>query len=112
MAANDAVKIMFTPMCPHLRRFLTDRGLYIQFLVNLITDSKSIKDYTERRTKLGITNPNVIDTAFDWYRSFEGEAFWSSVHRKWEIEYKFLVSGGVIKPYIPTEDDEDSRSNI
>ena len=101
---------MFTSLDDNLRRFLSERGLYFQFLRNLITNAQSFEDYASKRKKLSKCNPKAIDIAFDWYTSFEDEPFWSSVNRKWQIWYGVLLTAGLIEPY--TEIDELEKTNL
>jgi len=92
---------MFTPLCPHLHKFLIERGLYWRFTINVILGVSSFKEYIFVRKSLSITKPWAISEAFDWNNSAEGYSFWESVNRKWEIHYAFLLSGNVIEPYDP-----------
>jgi len=103
---------MFTPMCPELRRFLQERGLYLRFIINLIICAESINDYIKVKRSLSVCKPHSIAIAFDWCASFEGEYYWNSVDRKWNIWYSTLLHAGLIKPYEPTESDNNEKSNI
>ncbi len=102
---------MFTPMCPELRRFLQERGLYLRFIINLIICAESINDYIKIKRSLAVCKPHAIAIAFDWDKSFEGEHHWYSVNRKWEIWYGTLLNGGFIEPYTPKESDDDEKTN-
>jgi hypothetical protein len=103
---------MFKQMNPHLRKFLWERNLYFRFMINLIVSAEGIDDYIKRRSSLSTPKSYAISSAFDWYKSFEGEFYWNSVNRKWEIWYGMLLNAGVIDPTIYTEPDENEKSNI
>jgi hypothetical protein len=90
---------MFTQLDFHLRRFLWERNLWWRFNLNLIICTTSLIDYIRLRKSLSITKPHAILLAFDWCNTMEGEAFWNSIDRKWQIHYGFLLSGGYIEPY-------------
>jgi hypothetical protein len=102
---------MFTPMCSELRRFLQERGLYLRFIINLIICAESINNYIKVKRSLAVCKPHAIAVAFDWDKSFEGEYYWNSVSRKWEIWYGTLLTGGFIEPYIRNESDNNEKSN-
>jgi hypothetical protein len=76
-------------------------------MLNLILSAYSIKNYIETRKYLNITSPNAIGVAFNWCNSVEGINYWTAIDRKWQIKYAFLLSGDIIKPYIPDPPNED-----
>lgn len=63
------------------------------------------KGYVKARRSLATCKSYALSIAFDWETSFEGASFWASIDRKWEIQYRFLLSGGVIKQQTPMNDD-------
>lgn len=77
-------------MCPLLRRFLLDRGLYWKFHFEVFRAADSVKAYIKARDFLSVSNPNTIASAFDWIDSFYGCNFWASVDRKWGINYNMM----------------------
>jgi hypothetical protein len=102
---------MFIQLCPYLRKFLWERNLWWRFQLNLWLCAYSFKDYIRIRKSLAITKPYAIALAFDFEVTSEGERFWASINRKWEIQYAYLLSGGIIEPYIPTQSDDDEPIN-
>lgn len=100
---------MFKPINKHLRRFLVTRGLYLQFLLNIVLGAASIKDFIYKRNSLATVSPYNISTAFDSDTCIEGFDYWYSVNRKWEIEYGMLLMAGIITPYESKPDDNESE---
>jgi hypothetical protein len=63
------------------------------------------KGYVKARKSLAECKSYALNVAFDWNCTLEGDAFWSMIDRKWDIQYRFLVSGGVVKLHPPLDDD-------
>ena len=101
---------MFPKLCPHFRRFLIERGLFFQFHLNMLLFWLcDWKGYAKARRSLATCKSYALNVAFDWESSLEGPDFWDSIDRKWNIQYRFLLSGGIIKEY--TLLDDDTRCN-
>ena len=101
---------MIPRLCPHFRRFLLERGLLIQFHINMLMHYiGDWKGYCKARRSLAICKSYALNIAVDWTNTFEGENFWASIDRKWDIQYRFLLSGGVINKETPI--DEDAKCN-
>jgi hypothetical protein len=97
---------MIPRLCPHFRRFLSERNLLIQFHINMILYwFGDWKGFIKARKSLATCKSYALNIAFNWFDTPEGGSFWTSIDRKWDIHYQFLLSGGVIKEQAPLSND-------